>query len=693
MKKIGFACALAVIGFAGAASAVKLDAATFLHRCTVTFSGYAGSETLTNFPALVRIPANSEIYADSPDGRNICFADADGNMVPCEIDVWNPEGESFVWVRVPELAGSTTALTLYSGGLLPLQSMSGQVWTAYHAVWHFSGSNAESTTNKFTGTNSSPAPGFTAAGPVGTAFSGDGKKYFMTPTAIWEGFEGTNFAYSAWVKADAVGYGRILSSKPIHTAEKGFELTMQNEVNKVMMGGPTNKQKTVEVPSLMEDYVHLTAVYRDGGARLYVNGALVEASIVDTGYTVIQADMGIGVGGNSYRAGNSQCWNGALDEVRLLWTAPSADWVAADYATQHASDFAVLGAVENVTPATALDVKNFRERVAVTFSGYAGSETLANFPALVRIPADSPIYQKCAADGSDIRFADAEGRLVPHEFDVWSPNGESLVWVRVPRLAGTDTSLYLYYRYRGQTAPAVSAGDVWKSAGYRGVWHFSGSNKDSSPNALESVNSSPPPTFTDAGAVGTAFYSGGSSRVGMPLDDRWADLLGRNVSLSAWVKTTLSGSGFYSRIFSCKNAHTDEAGFELTIQSGTTNYNVIGRGNVQTIARGQADCHEAFVYATAVMEDGNAQLYINGQPAGNLKIGGYDLINADKALRLGSMPNNSNFWSGWLDEMRLQWAAQSADWVAADYATQHASGFAVLSTPEAINSGTLIRVF
>ena len=147
MKKIGLACALATIGFAGAASSVELDTSTFLHRCTVTFSGYAGAETLTNFPALVRIPANSEIYADSPDGRHICFADAAGNLAPHEIDVWNPDGESFVWVRVPELTGLTTTLTLYSGGLPPLQSTSGEVWTSYHAVWHFSGSNAESTTN------------------------------------------------------------------------------------------------------------------------------------------------------------------------------------------------------------------------------------------------------------------------------------------------------------------------------------------------------------------------------------------------------------------------------------------------------------------------------------------------------------------------------------------------------------------
>jgi hypothetical protein len=41
--------------------------------------------------------------------------------------------------------------------------------------------------------------------------------------------------------------------------------------------------------------------------------------------------------------------------------------------------------------------------------------------------------------------------------------------------------------------------------------------------------------------------------------------------------------------------------------------------------------------------------------------------------------------------MRLQWAAQSVDWVAADYATQYDPVFAVLGTPEAINNyGTMI---
>jgi len=229
--------------------------------------------------------------------------------------------------------------------------------------------------------------------------------------------------------------------------------------------------------------------------------------------------------------------------------------------------------------AVMLDTEAFLHRCTVTFSGYAGSETLTNFPALVRIPANSEIYAD-SPDGRNICFADAEGNLAPCEIDVWNPDGESLVWVRVPELAGQTTTLTLYSG--GLPSLQNVSGDVWKGADYRGVWHFSGSNKDSSPNELVSENSSPtPPTFTDAGAVGTAFYSGGSSHVGMPVDDRWADIAGRNVSLSAWVKSIATGS-IWSRIFSCKADNTDEAGFELTLQKGTTNYNARATGQCNT---------------------------------------------------------------------------------------------------------------
>ena len=76
--------------------------------------------------------------------------------------------------------------------------------------------------------------------------------------------------------------------------------------------------------------------------------------------------------------------------------------------------------------ADALDTSLFLMKSEMTIPGYAGSTTLANFPVLVRLAANSPTgfdYNDCAADGSDIRFADANGDLIPHEIDTWNTSG------------------------------------------------------------------------------------------------------------------------------------------------------------------------------------------------------------------------------------------------------------------------------
>ena len=90
-----------------------------------------------------------------------------------------------------------------------------------------------------------------------------------------------------------------------------------------------------------------------------------------------------------------------------------------------------------------LDTSVFLRKRTVTLSGYTGNSTLTDFPVLVRLPA--AVSSLCMPGGDDIRFADAAGNLLNHEVDTWNPDGESLVWVCVPSLSGTDTTLTLYY--------------------------------------------------------------------------------------------------------------------------------------------------------------------------------------------------------------------------------------------------------
>ena len=80
------------------ALAVTLSAHA-LHECRLTFSGYEGKETLTDFPALVKIPdgVTGFDYRDSAaDGSDIAFFGADGKRLAHEIDTWNPDGDSYV---------------------------------------------------------------------------------------------------------------------------------------------------------------------------------------------------------------------------------------------------------------------------------------------------------------------------------------------------------------------------------------------------------------------------------------------------------------------------------------------------------------------------------------------------------------------------------------------------------------------
>ena len=81
------------------------------HECRLVFSGYEGREALKDFPALIKIPDGlvGFDYADTaPDGSGLAFFGTDGSRLAHEIDTWNPDGDSYVWVRVPELTKATT---------------------------------------------------------------------------------------------------------------------------------------------------------------------------------------------------------------------------------------------------------------------------------------------------------------------------------------------------------------------------------------------------------------------------------------------------------------------------------------------------------------------------------------------------------------------------------------------------------
>ena len=132
-----------------ATAAEKVKSLKPKYTSLMTVSGYTGESELENFPVAVRIsPDNISGFSYGKcDGQgDISFSDADGNILPHEVEVWNTEGESVAWVSVPKLstvvAEDTTTYTTFKmhwGHETKLADSKPQdVWTVakYSAVWH-----------------------------------------------------------------------------------------------------------------------------------------------------------------------------------------------------------------------------------------------------------------------------------------------------------------------------------------------------------------------------------------------------------------------------------------------------------------------------------------------------------------------------------------------------------------------------
>lgn len=115
----------------------------------------------------------------------------------------------------------------------------------------------------------------------------------------------------------------------------------------------------------------------------------------------------------------------------------------------------VRGACIAVAVAAALgvhaDPEGFGVKQTITFSGYDGTTALEKFPALIKLSA---AYFK-QTDGSDVVVTGADGNILPHEVDSVM-DGKVLVWVRVPSLSGTATSVTAWFGKDDVTQSALS---------------------------------------------------------------------------------------------------------------------------------------------------------------------------------------------------------------------------------------------
>ena len=381
---------LAVLGLlAGAAQAAdSLTMADFVYTNKLQIAGYTGTETLANFPVLVRISTSLGDFQysrlRSQKGGDLAFFAADGTKLASEVDTWDNAGTSLVWVRLPSMAQGTQFYMCYrlTDELAALDTMvdNPNPWGDYVGVWHLNEAGGtgttipDSTANALDGTVAANNGVVASDGKIGRArrIAKDNNhapgiivdvKSDTAKKAVADSL-GTDFHASFWMRTQGnVSYSYLLGRrKGDYGYSWGVQFHESNPPPKVRMfsggqdktGGSQDAFKAGEcvltdagVGTTLANsaWKKVDVIWKDqtnGGVAaydFYIDGVFVESKNF-VFHVNLEENANIGIGcstqdsyGDSPATKKGRRLNGDMDEVRLRPGIVSADWIKADYDT------------------------------------------------------------------------------------------------------------------------------------------------------------------------------------------------------------------------------------------------------------------------------------------------------------------------------------------------------------------------
>lgn len=320
-----------------------------------SFLGYGRGETLTNFPALLVLGTNilgfSYTNFASPQGWDLRITETNSTQeLPYEIEDWNTNGNSYVWVKLPRLTRNGSPLSLSWGSNLTqaAYTTNGSVWAdGFVSVHHMGGTNAVSTPDSrgsYSGTMNNMEAGDREVGVAGRALSFDGvDEYVSLPDGYSDFSSGmtisfwarpvTNIAQQRFVEFGVGAQDRTISLLANANSEFAYEIYEDSGTNPNLTAG-----------SMTTGQWQQFVVTHDSGnqVRIFKDGFVVGTRSCALPSTVTRVMNQFARRG----AGASPYYQGALDEVRVESVARSANWVWAAWMNQASNSSFVGWAVD-----------------------------------------------------------------------------------------------------------------------------------------------------------------------------------------------------------------------------------------------------------------------------------------------------------------------------------------------------------
>ena len=347
-------------------------------------------------------------------------------------------------------------------------------------------------------------------------------------------------------------------------------------------------------------------------------------------------------------------------------------------------------------------------RSELTVSGYTGGEAVqSGLPVLVRISPDKIpgfSYSSCLEGGADVFFAtDKEGQSrLACDIDTWNTSGESLAWVKLPEVTGTDTKFYMFWGI-GEEAKRPSSTEVWSE--YIGVWHMNecdpvmgvrdetghGFNATNSTTNVSTPTESP---FSTGLNLSHGLYAPNYEAVSTSSTNTVPDVF----SVSFWFKKPDGvGAGEYHDILR-KYATVNSKyriGYCIQVVNGSTvnftdyvanakNGGASGKSPANTSG---PDFSQNWLHHVFVTTGTNHTSFVNGvQKVKNACDSKTDAAGKyNSSLRFGLASTSIS-----MDEVRITRVPRSASWVKAEYETMTNPDFVVAASAESLQAAVLI---
>jgi len=322
-------------------------ASDFQFQQRLTFDNRGRGE-LHDLPVLVALdPERFDYAAVRSDGGDLQFRDADGALLPHEIETWDPQGRSSLWVRIPSIDADTADdyIWLHYGNpdLARDDRLAESVWSSYLAVYHMGDGDQEVEDSTAQGLAGVAIGSQSAAGFIGQAHAFDGVDQYVDLGAGRDFLRDVPGAtLELWARPAAHGPGVLLAASNHSTVAGSYPSRAQALLNPdgtVEGGGRALDEGELAAATSADpltlgawSWVVVVIDYAGDRVEVHLNGQLAgageEFGLQPRSPDTTSSQAAIGVDEELIH----DFFTGLIDEVRIAGRANSRDWIAAQYA-------------------------------------------------------------------------------------------------------------------------------------------------------------------------------------------------------------------------------------------------------------------------------------------------------------------------------------------------------------------------